>query len=406
MGGGKSYVGLATLILLCRIYANSKWIVIRESLPTLKRTSLETFRKVLPTTFLKSFNQQDFIAHFKNGSQIAFMAEDWANDKDFDRFKGLEVNGFLLEQIEELNAGLLDVCFIRAGRHKIPGPNQPHPIVMANVNPTQTWPKQKIYEPFMKGTLPEDWFYLPATIFDNPVLANDPVYMANLKNLEEITYKRLIDGDWDAFMVSNPFAYSFLEGKHVGVAKYTPEAEVLLSFDFNIDPITCLAAQHIDGEMRLIKAFKVPNGNPYHLCDAIKAYFGLENPIYLITGDATGWNRSALTIGNLNHYRIIKEQLGLIDTQIRAKKKNMAPRGLRVLLNSVLQHYPVTMDAEGCEGLIFDMKYVEVDEFGDMMKDRTTESRKADLMDCCLYLFETFLPQFLKSPVELSNFGE
>ena len=37
-----------------------------------------------------------------------FMTEDYANDKDFDRFKGLEVNGFLLEQIEELQEGLLE----------------------------------------------------------------------------------------------------------------------------------------------------------------------------------------------------------------------------------------------------------------------------------------------------------
>jgi hypothetical protein len=34
-----------------------------------------------------------------------FMAEDYDNDKDFDRFKGLEVNGFLLEQIEVLDVG-------------------------------------------------------------------------------------------------------------------------------------------------------------------------------------------------------------------------------------------------------------------------------------------------------------
>ena len=45
---------------------------------------------------------RDMTVTFNNGSQILFMAEDYANDKDFDRFKGLEVNGFIPEQIEEL----------------------------------------------------------------------------------------------------------------------------------------------------------------------------------------------------------------------------------------------------------------------------------------------------------------
>jgi hypothetical protein len=97
MGGGKSFVSIALLIFLCRIYPDSKWVVIRDSVPTLKRTAIETFKKIVPTSFLKSWNQQDYTATFNNGSRIIFMAEDWINDKDFDRFKGLEVNGFLIQ---------------------------------------------------------------------------------------------------------------------------------------------------------------------------------------------------------------------------------------------------------------------------------------------------------------------
>ena len=102
MGGGKSYVSIAILLMLCRFYPQSKWCIIRESLPTIKRTTLETFKRLVPSSFIKHIDNTNLIITFKNDSRIMFMAEDYANDKDFDRFKGLEVNGFLLEQIEEL----------------------------------------------------------------------------------------------------------------------------------------------------------------------------------------------------------------------------------------------------------------------------------------------------------------
>ena len=106
MGGGKTYVCLMALILLCKAFPKSKWCVIRESVPTLKRTSIESFKKLVPSNFVQSYNQKDQKWTFKNGSEIFFMAEDFSNDKELDRFKGLEVNGFLLEQIEELQEAM------------------------------------------------------------------------------------------------------------------------------------------------------------------------------------------------------------------------------------------------------------------------------------------------------------
>lgn len=395
MGGGKSYVGIAILIALCKFHPMSKWVVVRESLPTLKRTSIETFKKIVPSNFLKSYNQQAQIATFNNGSQIEFMAEDYSSDKDFDRFKGLEVNGFLLEQIEELQKGLLDMCFIRSGRHKIP--SNPKPIIMANVNPTQGWAKEKIYEAWIKKALPIDWYYIPASIFDNPILADDKAYMEQFKNLDPITYRRLIEGDWDAFAVENPFAYCFSYQKHVKPCKYMPEYELMLSFDFNVDPITCLAAQQVGNSLHMIKAFQLSNSNIYDLCDRIISEYGHLNPLYLITGDATGRARSAMTVGNMNYYRVILKKLGLVEGQMKVPSVNPAVSDTRVLLNSMLQNFDIKIDEENCKALIQDLQLVQVDAHGDIMKDRSSESKKADLLDCSRYLVNTFFRWFIKS---------
>lgn len=392
VGGGKSYVGVACLILLARIYPNSKWVIVRESVPTLKRTSIETFKKIVPRNFIRSYNQQEQIVYFKNGSQIMFMPENYSEDKDFDRFKGLEVNGFLLEQIEELQQKLLDVCIMRAGRHKIK--KMPPPVILMNLNPTQTWAKKKIYEAHMNGKLPSDWYYLPATIFDNPVLANDQAYMSRLKNLDKLTYARLIEGDWSAFAVDRPFAYAFSEAKHVGKTEFNPEKEILLGFDFNKSPCICVAAQLYDDRLEFIQEFIVNDGGIEEVCDMIKARFPYA--VFLVTGDATGRNRSALTRGNINFYTIIQNKLGLVDTQMQQPSVNPAVSDRRTLLNSVLQNFNVIFDEVNCEKTIQDMKYVEVDDFGDIKKDRTSETKKSDLLDGSSYLICTFMGWFIK----------
>ena len=45
-------------------------------------------------------------------------------------------------------------------------------------------------------------------------------------------------------MTNNPFAYAFDANKHIASGLlYNPSLPVLLSFDFNKDPITCIAGQ-------------------------------------------------------------------------------------------------------------------------------------------------------------------
>lgn len=391
MGGGKSYVCISLLVSLCKIYPGSKWVIIRESIPTLKKTALETFRKVCPSNFIDNFNQQDMTAYFRNGSRILFMAEDYVNDKDFDRFKGLEVNGFLLEQIEELQQGLLDVALLRAGRHRI-NP-MPRPMILATVNPTQNWVKKTIYDPHINGTLPDDWFYMPATIVDNPELANDEIYMANLKRLDPINYRRYVLGDWSAFTVDKPFAYAFSPEKHIKPVSYTQGSELVLSFDFNVDPITCVVMQFDDigRGIRFIREYRLQNSNIYELTERIQADY--PNALLLVTGDATGNSRSALTRGNLNYYQVIRQQLGLGAGQMRQPIINPSHKNSRVLCNSLLSNGDISIDPS-CTYLIEDLKYVEVTEQGDI--DKAKDAHRGHLLDGWRYALHTFHGKFLR----------
>lgn len=396
MGGGKSYVCLMTLILLCRAYPGSKWCVIRESVPTLKRTTLETFKRIVPTNFVKSYNQQDQIYTFQNGSQILFMAEDFVNDKDFDRFKGLEVNGFLLEQIEELQEKLLEVCFIRAGRwviDKMP----PRPLILANVNPTMAWPKSKIYDRYIDSSLPKDWFYEPAKISDNPKLFNDENYMHNVTaHLDDLTKRRLIDGDWTAFAIDNQFLYKFGLQRHVAKS-FIPSIHlpILISFDFNVEPMTALASQSVDVMTACIfKELKIKTGSTEDMCELILTELKDWNLNIHVTGDASGWSRTSLTKGNLNHYRVIKRMLNLNDRDLLVKKQNPSHRDSRVLGNSVLQHANFFI-TEDCKETINDCITAQVDEFGELIK---TKKEGRHFFDNYRYTYHAYFPDFITNP--------
>lgn len=396
MGGGKSFVCLALLIILAKIYPKSKWCVIRESLPTLKKTSLETFKKLVPSNFVKSYNQQEQIYTFQNDSQIMFMAEDFKNDKEFDRFKGLEVNGFLLEQIEELQEKLLGICFVRAGRwliDKMP----PRPLILANVNPTLLWPKAKIFDRYTKGSLPDDWFYEPAKISDNPTLFNDTNYMHNVTaHLDDLTRRRLIDGDWTAFAVDKPYLYNFSIDKHVK-PQYKPNLHlpILTSFDFNVEPMTALVGQKTTMmEGYIFDEFEITTGSTEEMCDLIKAdykdwYFNTQ-----VTGDATGRNRQAVTQGNLNHYRVIKDRFELKDRDLLVPRQNPAHKDSRVLGNSILQHADFYITSN-CEKTIMDCVYAQVDEFGELVK---TKDQGRHFFDNYRYVYHAWYPDFITHP--------
>lgn len=254
----------------------------------------------------------------------------------------------------------------------------------------QTYFKELSQNKFKKGF--EDWNSWTRTSYDNPFLLRSEIDAARAQ-LDDLTFRCEFLAE-DVDIVGRPFAYAFDESKHVGTTVFNPEKELLISFDWNVDPITCVAAQLYDDRIEYIQEFTLSNSNVYELCDMITAKFPYA--VFLVTGDATGRNRSALAQGNINYYDVVTQKLGLVSTQIKAPTINPHVADRRVLLNSILQNFKVVFDSENCKSTIRDMKYVEVDDNGEMKKDRSTETRKADHIDAASYLMTTFMGWFIK----------
>lgn len=388
-GGGKTFVSLATLIALAKLFPNSKSHVIRESLPSLKRTTIPTFFKLCPKSFIRSYHQTDHIVTFTNGSTLEFFPENFNMDKNLTRFDGLETNFFLIEECQEIQKRTFEKCKLRVGRHIIP--NQPPRLILLTCNPSQQWPKTEFHEPAMEGKLNPSYFYKRALMIDNPTLPAE--YLAAMENLDDVTRAVFVNGDWDVVDVERPFAYGFNKFKTVKTGlKPKSNEPIILSFDFNVDPITCIAGQSFGDSIQIIREFRLRNSDIYQLCQTIRAEFG--DVFFYVTGDASGANRSAMTKGSLNYYMIIRDELDLPKSAFRVPSVNPSIKNSRVLLNSILQKHPGFTIDSSCQFLIHDLQNVETTSSGDI--DKTSDSKSTHLLDCLRYYLWTFHNDFIR----------
>jgi phage terminase large subunit len=200
VGGGKSYLVCALLLAFCREFPGSRWALTRKDLPTMRRNTIPTYKKLaaLVPGFVEPINQSEWVARCSNGSEIVFFTESIKDDPDLDRWKGLEVNGFFHEEMNEISERAFYKSIERAGRWSIadlPIEAQPPPLIIGTCNPSKNWVKSLFYDPWKNGALKAPRYYLPAYVTDNPHLSAE--YVENLKQLPPNEYKRFVEGNWD-----------------------------------------------------------------------------------------------------------------------------------------------------------------------------------------------------------------
>ena len=229
----------------------------------------------------------------------------------------------------------------------------------------------------------DDWKSWKFTTYDNPFISPDEVDSAK-RELDPLTFACEYLAE-DVDLSNRPFAYCFSKDRHIRQSFYEPGQYLYLSFDFNVDPITCVSSQYIGGEIRFLKEFRLSNSNIYELCSHIRSAY--PSAVMMVTGDASGQARSALTVGNINYYSVIKQELKLWDGHMKVPTVNPAISDSQVLTNSILQHHPIYFDPSMVY-TIDDMVYVEVDEHGNI--DKAKNKHRSHLLDTVRYTLNTF----------------
>lgn len=196
--GTKTWGTLAALVALCRVFPRSRWAVVRKDLERIRKNTIPSFNKLREQIgpFVGEVNQSTWTSTMANGSQIIFFGENYEEDKDLSRWKGLEVNGFDLEEADELQEVSYYKAIERAGAWIVPSGVQPPPLVLCTFNPCPNWPKRVFYEPWKNGTITAPYAFIPATAADNPSIPEST--REGWRSLPEREYRRFVEGDWES----------------------------------------------------------------------------------------------------------------------------------------------------------------------------------------------------------------
>jgi hypothetical protein len=252
--GTKTYAVLAAVILLARIYPRSRWAIVRQDLPTIRRTVLPSFEKLRPRSFVGDLLQSTWTYPCANGSEIILFPESVSGDPFHNRWRGLEVNGFVLEEANELVEASYHKAIERAGTWIIPPtaeqrmagerPVQPPPYIFLTFNPDDGYVRSEFYDPYHAGTLAPPKFFLPLTPKDNPYVTEEQ--WAIWRKLPAPIYKRFVEGDWGAIVEPNQLIhYEWIQQamdvapapgairEALDVARYGDDASVFALMDGN-----------------------------------------------------------------------------------------------------------------------------------------------------------------------------
>lgn len=220
-------------------------------------------------------------------------------------------------------------------------------------------------------------------------------FLEQLAALDPYYYTVYTLGQWGNRKITDPFCYCFIPERHIAPTTHRRDLETILSFDFNVNPITCGVYQHAGNDIWCVESIKLDNSDIYKLCDYILAKYG--GALFLVTGDATGRGTNALVEDGINYYTVIKSKLNLGQPQLKTPNINPKVKENRMLVNAVLHNCIVKLDPVNAKGLIFDCKNVSVNDVGEIDKgDRANPKKRADHLDNFRYYLNTFHKHILK----------
>jgi len=233
---------------------------------------------------------------------------------------------------------------------------------------------------------------------DNPFCPTDKIEEFQLiKLIDPERYEVDALGKWGTIKPDKLFFYNYDAKKHeVENIEVNDNLPICLSFDFNVT-LSCLAGQvsiH-DKYVRKIKEWhdSTSNMDIPELIQDIVTYFGKDKE-YLITGDASGNNRSAFTKGHASGFSLIFTELEKhnIRYEDHVPSSNPSHYNSKIICNSIFKiEQDLLYSQSGCPTLLKDIKKMEQDSSGGYNKKLAEAKNYGHMGDCDRYFNHVFL---------------
>ena len=391
-GSGKSVFAAHKLILRTVGERGHKFLCLRKVGDTVKDSifaELQAATEDLGVSDEFQVNKTDrTFTHLLTGNQLLCKGLD--DPKKIKSIKG--ITGMWLEEATDFDETDLEQLNIR-----IRGEKQNYIQYIISFNPVDEdhWLKKRFFDNKQPDTT-----ICHSTYKDNYFLSEvDRQQLESLKDRNLLYYEVYCLGKWGIVNKSDKFMYNFVSEKHE-IDFYQPNKRlpILISFDFNVAPMTCVVGQQVDEKLYIFDEVKQP-GSTEELCELVLAKY--KDWLYNmdVTGDATGFNREKATRGNINQYMVIRDVLQLSERNLKVQSKNSELKDSRVLCNSVLYHAEVYI-TKNCTETIQDVKYaaIKINPMTKKLDVIKTDQEGRHFFDNYRYLIHCVFPDFIKRP--------
>ena len=241
-GGGKSWALRRKLIALCLRYPKIRCLLVRRSYAELKANHVQPLlREYAP---LLSWNEANKCLTLHNGSSISLGY--CASSRDCLRYQGQEYDIIAIDeatQLSEYQFSIFKACLRGIG-------DVPRRMYLT-CNPGgvgHAWVKRLFIDrDFKEGENPDDYCFVPARVYDNPVLLSaDPEYVRQLESLPTKLRDAWLLGRWDVF--EGQFFPEFREDIHTVAPTAIPDCLTrFVALDYGFDMLAALLCG-VDGK--------------------------------------------------------------------------------------------------------------------------------------------------------------
>lgn len=324
-GGGKSILGCYWQLKNRLKYPDTRGLIGRASLKTLKETTLQSFFYVAKEQCLRSgihykFNAQSNQILFPNGS-IIFLKDLflYPSDPNFDELGSLEITDAFIDETAQITKKAFDVVQSRM-RYNL-DQNDLIPKILWTSNPSKNWNYTEFFLPYENNELPEYRQFVQSLVTDNPYVSK--FYIENLKKLPEVDKQRLLYGNWrydndpakliEYDNIVNTFTNTFVTGGDkfitADVARFGSDRAVIMIWDgFKVIKIVAFDKSSMTELAKVIKnlshTYHVPLSNI--IADADGVGGGLVD--ILECNEFVNNSRPLEEEGNIVQYQNLKSQ--------------------------------------------------------------------------------------------------
>lgn len=223
-----------------------------------------------------------------------------------------------------------------------------------------------------------------------------------LKEVDENSHSVNVLGEWGEISAGDsPFATDFDPKKHVSDAPfYDINKQLFISIDFNLIPF-CATFHHYWSDSsglhwHQFDEVEIHKGSIPAMVEHISNKYSKSLLGCVITGDAMGNRGDISQRDNASLYLQIVRGLGIRQSQVKVSN-NPAHQHSRTATNLVLAKFPDVKIHTRCEGTIRDMKKVQVDAFGSIIKkDRNDLNQRGDFIDTSRYFVHNIMHKWVE----------